>query len=203
MTIIQSRQALRQAIKAKRAALSQSEQHQASQQLLQQMQTLDEIKSAKSVALYHSLNGEIDTAPCIEWLWQQGIHVYLPVIHPFSAGHLLFLRYTADTQMCSNQYSIQEPKLDIRHVLPTYKLDIIFTPLVAFDENGERLGMGGGYYDRTLANWFSSQTGAKPIGLAHDCQRVDAIPCEAWDVPLPKIITPSKIWNWESKRLAL
>ncbi len=57
--------------------------------------------------------------------------------------------------------------------------------------------MGGGYYDRTLEPWFKTGRGPKPIGLAHDCQQVEKLPVESWDVPLPKIVTPSRIWDWE------
>ena len=82
-------------------------------------------------------------------------------------------------------------------IIPTNQLDIICTPLVAFDKQGHRLGMGGGYYDRTLAPWFHYKSGPKPIGLAHSCQEVEQLPVESWDVPLPKIVTPKQIWDWE------
>ena len=72
--------------------------------------------------------------------------------------------------------------------------DVVLTPLVAFDEQGQRLGMGGGFYDRTLQNW--QQYGLQPVGYAHDCQGVEALPVEKWDVPLPAVVTPSKIWVW-------
>ena len=67
---------------------------------------------------------------------------------------------------------------------------------MAFDAEGNRLGMGGGYYDRTLACWHEHKLGPKPLGLAHDCQQVDAVPQEQWDVPLPQIITPSRCWQF-------
>ncbi len=53
----------------------------------------------------------------------------------------------------TNRLNIREPRLDVRDVLPLAKLDVLVTPLVAFDEGGQRLGMGGGFYDRTLQNW--------------------------------------------------
>ncbi|GAB2636533.1 5-formyltetrahydrofolate cyclo-ligase [Vibrio panuliri] len=192
-----SRQEFRQQIRQLRQQLSPQFQQQSGAQLVEQFSTLPELSNAQHIALYLSADGEVDTQPLIKWLWQQGKQVYLPVIHPFSKGHLLFLHYQANTEMVLNQYRILEPKLKQYLIQPVHKLDIICTPLVAFDSTGHRLGMGGGYYDRTLETWFQSGQGAKPIGLAHDCQHVSRLPIESWDVPLPKIVTPSRIWLWE------
>lgn len=151
--------------------------------------------NVSKVALYLTNDGELDTKPLIEALWRAGIEVYLPRLHPFSAGNLLFLRYTANTKLVQNSLKIWEPKLDITQMLLTHELDVVITPLVAFDKQGNRMGMGGGYYDRTLANW--QQSGKPyPIGFSHDCQQVASLPCEDWDVPLPMIITPSTVFKF-------
>ena len=159
------------------------------------------MNKAKRIALYLANDNELDAISFIHWCWQQNKEIYLPVLHPFHSGHLLFLRYQQDTLMTKNKYGILEPVLDITQVCPINQLDILFTPLVAFDNSGARLGMGGGFYDRTLANWHKEQTTALvkikiikpyPIGIAHDCQQVASIPTEVWDIPLPEIITPSK-----------
>lgn len=167
----------------------------ASLELKQHIAQLTELQSAKRVALYLANDGELNPMPSIKWLWQQDIEVYIPVLHSFSKGQLLFLHLTPDTKLVTNKYGISEPKLNVQNICPVTELDIIFTPLVAFDEQGHRLGMGGGYYDRTLAPFQSSY---KPlaIGLAFDEQRLDKIPVESWDMPLQKIVTPSKIWQW-------
>ena len=68
--------------------------------------------------------------------------------------------------------------------------------VVAFDAEGNRLGMGGGYYDRTLACWHEHGLGPRPLGLAHDCQQVESVPQAQWDVPLPQIITPARCWRF-------
>lgn len=195
-----SRQEFRKLIREKRNALCSDTQFQAGLDLITQFSQLPEIQRAQHIALYLSADGELDTKPLIECLWQQGKSIYLPVIHPFSKGHLLFLQYLHDDQLVYNKYGILEPKLDIRHLKPIHELDLICTPLVGFDSLGHRLGMGGGYYDRTLSHWFNTGLGAKPIGIAHDCQRVDLLPTAHWDVPLPKIVTPSQIWQWESAK---
>ncbi|MGF1760157.1 5-formyltetrahydrofolate cyclo-ligase [Photobacterium sagamiensis] len=191
-----SRQHIRQHIRLRRRALGPQQQQHAAQDLLVLFQQVPSVIDAHHIALYLSNDGEIDTQPLIDWLWQHGKAVYLPVLHPFSKGQLLFLHYTPDTRMTLNKYQIQEPVLDIRLVKPVNELDLICTPLVAFDSTGQRLGMGGGYYDRTLNRWHHEKQGPRPLGLAHDCQQVENLPFEAWDVPLPEIITPSCHFSW-------
>ena len=153
------------------------------------------IRTAKHIAIFMSIDGELDTTPLIHWLWQQNKCVYLPLIHPFSPGNLLFLRYQPDSTLVSGALGLQHPKLDINKILPLTQLDILFVPLVAFDNHGNRLGMGGGYYDRTLHHWKKKKLW--PIGLAHDCQQVEYLAPHSWDIPLPEVITPSKIWRFE------
>ncbi|HEI8868493.1 5-formyltetrahydrofolate cyclo-ligase [Serratia sp. AKBS12] len=189
------RQAIRNHIRQQRRALSPASQKLFAEQIAERIAAHPRIAAARRIAAFLSFDGELDTRPLIERLWQMNKQLYLPVLHPFSAGHLLFLRYTAETPMTHNRFNIVEPQLDVRNVLPTRQLDIILAPLVAFDHTGQRLGMGGGFYDRTLQHW--QHGGPYPIGLAHDCQQVDALPAEHWDVPLPEIITPSTVWAWQ------
>ncbi len=158
------------------------------------MLAFEPVIRAQTVALFLSFDGELNTTPLIEALWQAGKNVYLPVLHPFSPGNLLFLSYTPQSNLVTNRLKILEPKLDVRDALPLNKLDVLITPLVAFDETGQRLGMGGGFYDRTLQNW--QQHGFYPVGLAHDCQQVETLPIEEWDIPLPAVVTPSRLWQW-------
>ncbi|MFC3022533.1 5-formyltetrahydrofolate cyclo-ligase [Vibrio zhugei] len=190
----QSRQHIRSHIRQQRQQLTPDFQQQAAHTLAQQCLAMPAFLNSQHIALYLSNDGELDTTPLIHALWQQDKHLYLPVLHPFSAGHLLFLHYTQDSVMVNNRFGIAEPKLDQRDILPAAQLDLICTPLVAFDRHCQRLGMGGGYYDRTLRPWFETGQGAKPVGLAHDCQRIEHVPVEPWDIPLPTIITPTTIW---------
>ena len=186
------RKHLRAKIGTRRQSLTNEMQQISAQKLTQKLSKHRQVKQAEHIALFLANNGEIDTMHFINWCWNNNKKVYLPVIHPFTKGHLLFLHYHAESEMLSNQYGILEPKLNVKDIIPSHQLDIIFTPLVAFDHAGNRLGMGGGYYDRLLAPWFKNKTGGSPIGLAHDCQQVNQIPIEAWDIPLPEIITPTQ-----------
>ena len=191
-----SRQNIRQIIRQRRRALTPEQQHLFGQQAAARMMAWPHMLTAKTVALFLSFDGELDTQPLIEQLWQAGKRVYLPVLHPFSPGNLLFLHYHPRSHLVINRLKISEPKLDVREVLPLNQLDVLITPLVAFDEQGQRLGMGGGFYDRTLQNW--QQLGIQPVGYAHDCQQVTTLPVEEWDIPLPAVVTPSKIWQWST-----
>lgn len=188
------RQDIRKHVRNLRRDISDEQQQLAAVQAADHALNFAPVQQAKHIALFLSVDGEINTRPLIAKLWQRKQQVYLPVLHPFSAGQLLFLRYDENTELKINRLRIPEPPLDIRNLLPLSELDVLIVPLVAFDASGQRLGMGGGFYDRTLQNW--QQHGFMPIGLAHDCQQVDTLPIEEWDIPLPALITPSKIWQW-------
>ncbi len=181
-----SKNQLRQQMRKTRKNLTALSQQQAEQKITQQALALIEQQKAQNIAVYLSFDGEISTQLLINKLWDLGKNVYLPVLHPFAKGHLLFLAYQPDTPMKQHHFGMLEPVLDVQKVIPTSKLDIIFTPLVAFDKQGNRLGMGGGFYDRTLANW--QQKSFIPVGLAHACQQVEELPMESWDMSLFKIL---------------
>ncbi|MCA1768456.1 MAG: 5-formyltetrahydrofolate cyclo-ligase [Halomonas sp.] len=192
-----SRQALRRELRRRRRALTPRQRQAASKRLCRRLRRLPEVQRARRVALYLPNDGEIDPTPLIDWLRRRGAHVYLPVLRPLSRNRLWFVHYRADTPMVINRYGIPEPQT--RHGAhrdrrrPAWALDLILLPLVGFDEAGQRMGMGGGFYDRTLA--FTRRPGPRPclIGLAHECQRVEALPNEPWDVPLDAIVSDARI----------
>ena len=199
---MKTRDVLRQEIRYQRSLLNADQQ--AEQSLLLSKRLIKEqvVKGVKHIAIYLANDGELNTQPFIDWCWQNNITVYLPVIHPFSKNNLLFLKYAETSILVKNKYGILEPKLNVQDIITVAQLDIIFTPLVAFDRYGNRLGMGGGFYDRTLSAWhiqYQQNKHAKPlpVGLAHDCQKVNTIPFESWDIPLPKIITPTTSYNFD------
>lgn len=193
-----NKKTLRQLMRDKRRAYSNSEQLIASEKLCNMLSKQASVKVANNIALYLANDGELNPHLFIEWCWRENKKVYLPVLHPFSHGNLLFLNYTEDTPLIPNKYGILEPQLNVQNVICLQALDILFTPLVAFDLTGKRLGMGGGFYDRTLHSWHIEKSIKNkslkytPIGLAHDFQQVDKLSSELWDIPLPEIITPTQ-----------
>jgi 5-formyltetrahydrofolate cyclo-ligase len=192
-----SRTEIRKKVREARRNLTLSFQKQAEENLtINFSQHVNPPKKAK-IGLYLSNDGELETTKLIQKLRQENHLVYLPIIHPFNGASLLFQQYEENSPMTTNRYAILEPKLNCSQICPLPELDILLMPLVAFDEQGNRLGMGGGYYDRTLAKHYAEQR-EKPklIGLAHDCQKVESLPIEAWDVPLQQILTPTKFYQW-------
>ena len=96
-----------------------------------------------------------------------------------------------------NRFGIQEPACSPRHWVRAWQLDLILLPLVAFDESGNRLGMGGGFYDRSLAYRQSRTHSRRPrlIGLAHELQRVEQLATNSWDIPLDMIATEKRVFR--------
>lgn len=193
--IATTRTEIRQQIRQRRQQLSTQQQQQAGTDLLTQFCQHPHIQHAQHIAIYLHNDGELDTQAVINWCWQQGKQVYIPILHPFSHKQLLFTQLTASTPLIQNKYGIHEPQLDVSQVIAYLDLDLVCSPLVAFDLAGNRLGMGGGYYDRTFSQHQFVRQGQKPpyvLGLAHDCQQHDNLPIAPWDMPIKEIITPSR-----------
>tara|TARA_B100001094_G_scaffold333441_1_gene412308 strand:- start:11999 stop:12592 length:594 start_codon:yes stop_codon:yes gene_type:complete len=190
MHIKQNKAELRQHIRNTRAALPSSAKQQAQVQATKRLLELLKLLQSQRVALYHATAEELGTSDLIQQLWAQNIALALPRIHPFTPRHLLFQNYTPKTTMIPNRFHIQEPKLDSREVISLETIDTFILPLVAFDAKGHRLGMGGGYYDCTLAQHALWQPAL--IGFAFDEQEVKTLQPEPWDVRLTHLVTPTK-----------
>ena len=178
------RQVLRKQLLEKRSHLSAEKQLQASQDLVPIALDIIEKQQAEHIAVYLPFKHEISPLVLVEELRKQGKKCYLPIIHPFSKGNLLFSHFESDTPLEKHPWGLLQPKLDVRNVIPTSQIDMIFTPLVGCDKQLGRLGYGGGFYDRT----FEQNPKAIRIGLAHACQCVEKLPLEPWDKPLHHLI---------------
>ncbi len=181
---------LRKTLRVVRNAISSKQQSEASINLLKQILKLPVFLKSKRIAVYLSSDGEIDLEPLIHQSWAMGKEVYLPVIKPGKSRELWFVLFTPETKLIQNRFKIFEPDPHHNPKLPSHLLDIVFTPLVGFDTNANRLGMGGGFYDTTFA-FKKENPKSKPllIGVAHECQRVEKIDAEDWDVGLNAVVT--------------
>ncbi|XKE45576.1 5-formyltetrahydrofolate cyclo-ligase [Halomonas organivorans] len=192
-----ARRALRRELRRCRRHLSAQQQRDAALRLCRHLRQLPEVRRAHRVALYLPNDGEIDPRPLMPWLHQRQARLYLPVLRPLSHNALWFVHYHPGTPMVTNRFGIPEPCTRhgahrARRRAP-WALDLILLPLVGFDDHGQRIGMGGGFYDRTLA--FTRRAGPRPrlVGLAHDCQRVERLPVAPWDVPLDAIVSDQRV----------
>lgn len=177
------RQLIRNQMRAKRLELTAHQQVTASLNLIPQALSLIKHYQASHLAFYLPFKAEISPLPLMQCLAEQDKSLYLPVLHPFNPGNLLFLQYDQHSLLKRHSFGIQQPALDVRQVKPLEELDMIFTPLLACDRQLNRLGYGGGFYDRTLA-----QTQAISVGLAYRCQLIEQLPIEPWDMPLNHLI---------------
>ena len=150
---------------------------------------------ARRIAAYLPAKGEVDCRSLIETAWQRGREVYLPVLRTIGHNRLWFARFEPDTRLVRNRFGIAEPDIDHARRIEPFALDLVLTPLVGFDAHGNRLGMGGGFYDRSFAylhrrrHWFRPRL----LGLAFECQRLARLPTEPWDIPLSAIATEADI----------
>jgi 5-formyltetrahydrofolate cyclo-ligase len=205
VTDLQTRTALREELRRRRHLLSPHQQEQAAHNVLHQLKQLPRFQESQRVALYIAADGELDPALITQYLWQQNKDCYLPVLHPTRSGELQFIRYTAGTPLTPNRYGIPEPASSHSPDLAAGLLDLVLLPLVGFDRAGARLGMGGGFYDRTFA-FKQADPHSKPwlIGLAHACQEVEKLVTASWDIPLAGVATDKEmIQVQESKRKSI
>ena len=149
---------------------------------------------AVRIAGYWACDGELDPGPVLERAWAEGGQVFLPVLTGVPPRSLQFAPYRPGAPLRRNRFNIPEPEAAPAECLQPADLDLVLTPLVAFDSIGTRLGMGGGFYDRSFAFLRERSRPARPllIGVAHDFQQVDAFVPEAWDVPLDLVVTDAR-----------
>ena len=194
LTTADARKQLRREMRHKRRSLMPSEANRAGRHLLKQFRRCPEYLRASRVALYLKNDGEIDTRFMLQDLWQRKREVLLPVLHPLRPGHLVFIRYDARTKMTSNRFGIAEPDFRYGVKVSARFISLICLPLVAFDARGNRLGMGGGFYDRTLAFKQGLQSTRPALaGCAYGFQEVTRLPVESWDIPLRMIVTDREV----------
>lgn len=184
---------IRQLLRQQRNQLSDTAQLKNQQRVLKHLKDSGLLDSNYHFAIYLHSDGELHTDTIIKQLFQLNKAVYLPVLHPDKSNHLLFIRYTASSTLTKNRFGIKEPSTIDEPVAIT-DLDIIFMPLVAFNHKGHRLGMGGGYYDRSLASLSNKQI-TKPllIGLSHELQCNENFITHALDIPMDGIITEKNV----------
>ena len=187
---------IRQEMRAKRQRLTPKQQTIAAEQLARQLIKHPIFQHSRNIACYLATEGELSLMPFIQSCWQHNKNIFLPVLQPRNHHPLWFAPFKPTTTLLPNRYGILEPvhkRKQRRKKIIT--LDSIFLPLVAFDLSGNRIGMGAGYYDRTLNMLKSRQYWLKPrlIGVGYAFQQLKSIKTNPWDVPMHFISTDKAI----------
>ena len=145
---------------------------------------------AKNIACYLSTANEVDTSLIFERAWKAKKRIFVPIVEKRSK--MRFVQIKRNTRLERNQNGIWEPVSG--NGISRAELDVVVTPLVVFDRKLNRIGMGGGYFDRYFSflkcnrKWFRP----KLVGFAFECQKVEQIGPNPWDIRLYRVITESK-----------
>ena len=186
---------LRKLINKKRDALTQAERISASQKAAVHLINSDFFIKSANIACYIARGAEINPQPIIDKIWAQKKNCYVPIVHPKKFGQMCFVKYMPHDELVLDRFAIKEPAFHEDKVIEPRELDLVILPLLAFDDKGNRLGTGGGYYDRAFNFVLTKPLSHKPFlcGLAYKLQKVDYIETKEWDVKIDAVVTEQGI----------
>jgi 5-formyltetrahydrofolate cyclo-ligase len=183
------RNLLRRTLRQARQSISQADQYLASEKVLLRIGRHSLFRKATSFSAYLPSDGEINLTPLIKMGLKRGKRCYLPVIDGKS---LVFCRYRIGDPLAKSRYGLLEP-LKINS-LAASKIDLLLIPLVGFDRQGNRLGMGGGFYDRALQHIrFHNKNNL--WGIGHRSQLIAEVKKRSWDVRLNGVFTDGGVFR--------
>ena len=188
---------LRQRLRARRRVLSAAERRQAALAVASRLTDWPVFAGATRIAGYWACDGELDPASLLERVRTMGKLIYLPVLAEAPPQSLRFAPCRPGAPMRRNRFDIPEPEVSPLEWLQPAELDLVLAPLVAFDPAGTRLGMGGGFYDRSFAFLRDPDyPGNRPrlLGLGYEFQQVTELIRQPWDVPLDAAATEKALY---------
>lgn len=183
---------LRSSLRKTRANLSDSLRDQAAGRCAQLARTLPALQHARCIAAYMPHRGEMSCEPIIDWALGRGVTVLLPVV---VGRHMRFAPFRPGEALAPNRWGILEPEGRPGRRVSARRPNVVLMPLVAFDASGNRLGQGGGYYDRAFAFRNTAKSWRRPllVGLAYDFQQVGQLDAKPTDVPVDAVITERQV----------
>ncbi len=154
---------------------------------------------AHRLAAYLPLKEEVDVRAIIDRAWADGKQLYLPVV--IARGQALqFAPHSSLTPLTKDAIGIDIPDVPMSSYCTVSALDVVITPLVAFDAQCQRIGMGGGFYDRTFAQLYdhpadATSTQPQKVGVAFEVQRLAHIKRQTWDIALDSVISECQVYG--------
>lgn len=192
---------LRRDLRAARASLAPTARRNADQSIARRLVHHRVFRSACSIGVYLSTPTEVGTSQIIRRAWRANKRVSVPVIG--AQQQMRFAPFRKNSRLVSNRFDIVEPQVDPDELMLAEALDLVLLPLLGFTDSGQRLGMGGGFYDRFFAsNLHHHGRFRRPrlIGLAYQCQHLATLPQRPWDVPLDGICTETQLTLFGARR---
>jgi 5-formyltetrahydrofolate cyclo-ligase len=190
---LQDHSLIRRRIREQRRALTPKQQESNSNAISKTLVCSRLFRNSNNIGVYLETDGEIAVSQLLPLIKKSGKKSHLPALRSTSQNRLWFSEFKPGDKLITNKYGIPEP--DVRKQKPTSLLclDLVLVPLVAFDTNCNRIGMGGGFYDRTFSYLNKRNVWHKPklIGVAHELQKVSPIQTNHWDIPLDGVLTES------------
>ena len=169
---------LRKQMINKRLDLSREDYATKSNLIISKLKQHPDFINAKTIGVYVSFKNEVDTISLIKEIVNEK-----SICVPKTDGNLMnFYLINSLDELKKGNFGILEP-LNQGKIINKENIDLLIVPIVAFDSNHNRLGYGGGYYDRYLKNYFG-----KVIGLAFSFQQIEILPVESFDIPIKTII---------------
>lgn len=186
-----NKKAWRQTMLSRQEALTSEERSALSKQIVRKVLDYHSWQQAKAIALYYAIRNEVDTLLLLKQGWSEGKEMFLPKCFP-KERNMTFFKVEHEGQLEVVYMNIPEPKPEECRELIDRELDLLIVPGLVFDRQGYRIGYGGGYYDRYLANVSPK---VEKLSLAYSFQVMDeeSLPREAFDIPVDTIITDREI----------
>lgn len=184
---------LRRALAERRRQLPPADRLQAGATVALLLAPLPALAAAQHVAIYWSVSGELPLLAVTRELLARQKTLYLPIVQ--EDGGLRFGRWQPGDALVANRFGIPEPTPPQDALLAGTELDLVLVPLLGFDRQGQRLGSGGGYYDRCFAFLRGQDRPARPwlLGVGYAWQEQPALPAEAWDVALDGVVSDREL----------
>ena len=183
--IQQEKARLRALVSSARALLSAQERGEAGRQIRDALLSLPEVQMAGTVAAYYSIGSEPDTRGLVFALWKRGTYVLLPLLRP--DGDLDWASYEGPESLVAGPRGLQEPGEAARGARAVASADVVLVPALAVDRQGNRLGRGGGSFDRALARVGPL---IPVIALLYDSELLERVPVEEHDTPVRAVVRP-------------
>jgi 5-formyltetrahydrofolate cyclo-ligase len=183
--------ALRRQLRLLRSGIAAPDRYAASKALVRLALRHRLLTKGRRIGLYIPTNSEIDVLPLLERTLSMRSHCFLPIVPRLGRKRMWFSQLGDQPAWILNRYGIPEYQHPLARQVRAHSLDLLFMPLLGFDARGYRLGMGGGYYDASLAYLKRLSHWRRPwvIGVAYSLQEVKRLADDPWDIPLDAILT--------------